>query len=74
MNREPNPTMELLLSNREREVLDLIAHGHKDREIALALDIEECTVRFHVKNLLTKLVAKTRAAAVYRAVKNGWIN
>jgi DNA-binding NarL/FixJ family response regulator len=41
--------MEQPLSARECEMLELIAHGHKDREIALALDIEECTVRFHVK-------------------------
>jgi adenine-specific DNA-methyltransferase len=46
---QPNPTMEQPLSARECEMLELIAHGHKDREIALALDIEECTVRFHVK-------------------------
>lgn len=74
MHDEPNLTMELTLNEREREVLDLIAHGHKDREIALALDIEECTVRFHIKNLFEKLGVKSRAAAVYIAVKNSWIN
>ncbi len=62
-----------LLSARELEVLELIAHGHKDREVACVLKIEECTVHFHTKNILDKLGAKNRAAAVYYAFKNGWI-
>ncbi len=66
--------MEQTLSARELEVLELIAYGHKDREVARVLEIEECTVRFHVKNLFAKLKVKNRAAAVYRAVKIGWIN
>lgn len=63
-----------LLSDRELEVLELVAQGHKDREIAFILEIEECTVRFHVRNLLEKLSVKNRPAAVYRAFKNGWIS
>ena len=66
--------MEPSLSDREREILKFIARGHKDHEIARVLGIEACTVRFHVRNLLEKLGVKNRAAAVYRAVKNGWIN
>lgn len=71
---QPNPTKEHPLSVREGEVLDLIARGHKDLEIARVLEIEECTVRFHVRNLFEKLGVKNRAAAVYHAVKNGWID
>lgn len=63
-----------LLSERELEVLELVAQGHKDREIASMLVIEECTVRFHVKNLIDKLSVKNRPAAVYRAFKDGWIS
>lgn len=74
MQDESNPTMEQPLSVREIEVLELIARGRKNREIALVLEIEECTVRFHVRNLFEKLGVKNRAAAVYHAVKNGWIN
>ena len=44
-----------VLSTREFEVLELVARGCKNREIALALDIEECTVRFHVGNIFDKL-------------------
>jgi len=62
------------LSNRELEVLELVAHGHKDREVAFVLEIEECTVRFHIRNILNKLEAQNRAAAVYCALKKGWIS
>ena len=65
---------EEILSARELEVLELIARGHKNREIALALGIEECTVRFHVGNILSKLRARNRTEAVSHAFKNGWIN
>jgi DNA-binding NarL/FixJ family response regulator len=61
------------LSPREFEVLDLIARGCKNREIALALEIEERTVRFHVANLLHKLNVKNRGGAKCYACRNGWI-
>lgn len=73
MNDEPNPTREQPLSARELEVLELIAHGRKDHEIARVLEIEACTVRFHVGNILDKLNAKNRTEAVWYALKRGWI-
>lgn len=60
-----------LLSDRELEVLELIAQGYRDKEAAKALDIEESTIRFHVRNILGKLKVKSRAAAVYYAFKRG---
>ncbi len=65
--------IEGLLSDREFEVLELIAHGCKNREIALALGIQEVTVRFHVKNIVKKLGAKNRTDAACLAIQNGWI-
>ena len=62
------------LSDREFEVLELLARGCKNREIAKALEIEECTVRFHVGNILKKLSVKNRTEAVCYAFRNGWIN
>ena len=70
---QPNPTMKGTLSAREFEVLELTAHGRNAREIAFVLGIEECTVRFHIKNILSKLKVRNCAAAVYLALKNGWI-
>jgi DNA-binding CsgD family transcriptional regulator len=49
---------------RELEVLALIADGHSTREIARRLWITEETVRTHVRRLLDRLDAKTRAHAV----------
>lgn len=60
------------LSAREFEVLQLLAGGCKNREIAKALKIEETTVRFHVTRILNKLGVKNRAEAVYYACKHGW--
>jgi DNA-binding NarL/FixJ family response regulator len=65
--------IEGLLSDREFEVLELIAGGCKSREMATALGIKERTVRFHVENILFKLQVKNRAQAACCAVKNGWI-
>lgn len=48
------------LSSREREVLRLVASGARNREIAIRLSVSENTVKFHVRNLLRKLGARTR--------------
>lgn len=62
-----------LLSERELEILKLVADGNGTRGIASLLNIEECTVRFHVRSILDVLNVSTRAAAVYQAVTRGWI-
>lgn len=63
-----------ILSAREYEVLGLLARGRKNHEIAEELGIEECTVRFHVGNILGKLGAKNRTEAVSHAFRNGWMS
>ena len=68
-----NPTIGRFLSTREGEVLELIARGCKNREIAQALEIEERTVRFHVENILDKLNVNNRTEAVCFAFRMGWI-
>jgi len=62
--------IEGLLSAREFEVLEYIARGHKNREIAEALAIEEVTVRFHAGNIFEKLGVKNRTAAAGYAFRN----
>jgi DNA-binding CsgD family transcriptional regulator len=59
------------LTPREREVLALIACGYSTSEIARALWITEDTVRTHVKRLLARLSARTRAHAVAIAFREG---
>ncbi|MFH7243926.1 MAG: GAF domain-containing protein [Spirulina sp.] len=62
-----------LLSERERQVMALLADGQRDRAIAQALFISESTVKFHINNSLAKLKAKNRYQGVYQAVIQGWI-
>ncbi|MFD0338675.1 response regulator [Streptomyces sp. NPDC127117] len=52
------------LSAREREVLELVAKGTSNREIAAGLFISEATVKTHLTHVFAKLGAKDRAAAV----------
>ncbi|WP_262847698.1 response regulator [Mumia quercus] len=63
--RGPRPFPEL--TDRELEVLDLVARGMGNAAIARALTLSEKTVRNHVSNLLTKLEVRDRAGAVAAA-------
>ncbi len=58
-------------TRRELEVLQLLAQGLTNRQMAEQLDVSEHTVKFHVTALLGKLDARTRAEAVARAIRLG---
>jgi len=62
-----------LLSEREIEVLKLIAKGDANKEIAAELHITDSTVKTHVSSIFQKLNAKDRTDAVMQAVKRGII-
>ena len=55
------------LTDRENEILDLVAQGQPNSSIALRLHISDKTVRNHVSNIFTKLAVADRAQAVARA-------
>ncbi|HEX6305079.1 MAG TPA: response regulator transcription factor [Anaerolineales bacterium] len=59
------------LTDRERQVLELIAQGFNNRRIARHLTISEKTVRNHVSNIFNKLQVADRAQAIIRARKAG---
>lgn len=60
------------LTDREREVLDLVARGLTNPAIAARLHVSDKTVRNHVSNVLSKLHVNDRAAAVARARDAGY--
>jgi two-component system, NarL family, response regulator len=61
------------LSNRELEVLRLMARGKSNLEISTDLSIAEGTVKFHVKNILSKLAVSDRTQAMIVALRRGII-
>jgi DNA-binding NarL/FixJ family response regulator len=62
------------LTDRERDVLRLLAAGLSNREIAQALSLAEGTVKNHVSSVLMKLGTRDRTRAVLRALHHGLLN
>jgi DNA-binding NarL/FixJ family response regulator len=62
-----------LLSERERQVLTLLARGFSNRRIAEACDLSINTVRTHVQNVLSKLGVHSKLEAVALAVRRGLV-
>lgn len=70
---ENEPLAQGPLTDRELEVLGLLAKGLANKQIALALGISEHTVKFHVSSIYTKLNVTNRTEAVRAGLRGGWI-
>jgi len=64
---QPFPT----LTQRERELLELIAQGRDNDDIALRLHLSNKTVRNHITRIFSKMKVTTRAQAIVRAREAG---
>lgn len=58
------------LTEREREVLNLVVQGQSNQQISEALFISISTVKAHISNILSKLQVSSRAEAIAFAIKN----
>jgi DNA-binding NarL/FixJ family response regulator len=61
------------LTHRETQILNYIAQGNSNKQIAYILKISEQTIKNHVSSILRKLNANDRAHAVALAMRNGWL-
>jgi DNA-binding NarL/FixJ family response regulator len=68
---EPRAARDVTLSEREQEVLALLAQGAANKEIARQLHITERTVKAHVRGIFDKLGVSSRAEAVAEAMRSG---
>ena len=78
-NLEPKPEKEAAaftgpLTSREIEILNHVAQGYLNKQIAIELGISEATIKTHVSSILTKLNANDRTEAVVVAIKKGLIS
>jgi two-component system, NarL family, response regulator LiaR len=62
------------LTERETEVLRLVAHGKANKQIARELSIDESTIKSHVHSILSKLDVKSRTQAALHAVRVGLVS
>lgn len=70
-------TMETItapLTHRETQILNYIADGNSNKQIARILGISEQTIKNHVSSILRKLNANDRAHAAVLAIRHGWIS
>jgi DNA-binding NarL/FixJ family response regulator len=70
---ESEPLSHGPLTDRESEVLGLLAKGLANKQIAVALAISEHTVKFHVSSIYAKLNVTNRTEAVREGLRGGWI-
>lgn len=74
LNKQEGEKDNLVITDREMEILGLICRGHSNIEIAEALQISKRTVDKHRQNLLDKTQSRNTVALVLYAIKSGYFN
>jgi DNA-binding NarL/FixJ family response regulator len=74
LGRPADATQVEQLTERELEVLNLVARGYTNKAIGVQLGISDRTVQGHLAHIFNKLQASSRTEAVMRAVSLGWIS
>ena len=69
-----NRLTNLRITNREKDVLKLIARGRTNKEISKMLHLSTCTVRNHISNIFIKLNISNRSQATAAAIYAGLID
>jgi len=72
--QQPEDRMEVILSEREREVLQWVARGYTNQEVADRLSLSVKTIETYRSRATTKLGLKSRAALVRYAQQQGWLS
>lgn len=62
-----------ILTDKEYEVLELLAAGYGNRDIMEKMNIKGSTVKTHIGNILDKLYVNNRTNAILLAIQNGWV-
>lgn len=70
----PEPPPATVLSDREVEILRLVARGYSNREIATLTSLSRFTIEDYTKKIYRKLAVSSRTAAVFEAKAMGWIH
>lgn len=70
----PNRHQEVLLSDKEQEILQLVAQGCTNKAIASAIGVTQRTVENYLSKLFVKLNVESRAEAVIVAKEKAWID
>lgn len=71
---EFDATPSIDLTEREMDVIRLVAEGLTNREIALQLEVRPRTVKFHLDNIFSKLGVNSRTQAAITALRQGWVS
>ena len=69
----PPRAEESQLTERETQVLQLLAEGHSYKTCADRLSVSHDTIRFHVRNIYERLHVHSKSEAVMKALKSGWM-